>query len=251
MSDTQTDLVIEQVFGERGRVGLIAPSTCERAAKDFYQVVPDDIGLLIASLSVAKIASSDVDQALVGMDNAAKQLAETGADIIFSAGIPLVLQGGIEADRDLQARIESVSGLPSMTDLCAAIDAIAAVNASRIVLITPFDQVTTDRIAEVLSDTGIKVLASRGAGMMRQREYAMLKNGAFAMMAKDLVASSTGVEAVYIPCGRIGDIRLTEQIEEDCGCPVITANGLFIWWALKALAADCSIDDYGQLLKLL
>lgn len=251
VSILNSSVVAEQVFGQAGRVGLIAPSTCERAAKDFYQVVPDDIGLIIASLPVAKIAASDVERALVGMDNAAKQLAETGADIIFSAGIPLVLAGGIEADKSLQERIQSVSGLTSMTDLCAALAALEAVNASRITLCTPFDEPTTERIAEVVSDAGFEVIASKGAGLMKQRDYAMLKNGAFAEMAVELAASSAGVDAVYIPCGRIGDVRLTAQIEEACKCPVITANGLFIWWALKTLKVKSQGQNFGSLLGLL
>ncbi len=251
MNQTDSTPIPDQVFGERGRVGLIAPSTCERAAKDFYQAVPDDIGLIIATLAVSKISSNDVELALKGIETAAKQLADTGADIVFSAGIPLVLEGGIEADRRLKTQITSVSGLPSITDLNAALLALAEINATRIVLCTPFDTPTTDRIAEVLGEAGIEVLGSVGAGKMKQKDYALLKNGVFADMAYELVSANPKADAVYIPCGRIGDIRLTDALENRCRRPAITANGLFIWWALKTLKVNNPIEGYGKLLTLL
>lgn len=240
---------MSDVFGSAGRLGYIAPSTCERLAKEFYGVVPDDLGLLIATLPITRIHSDHVALALEQVERAAVQLAETGADAIFSAGLPLVLDGGGEPfDAELRQRLEDATGLPCGTDLGASLEAIRGLGLDDLVLVTPFTDDVTDRIVAALRAAGVGVLASSGLGHERQREYGLLPSSAPTEVIDRLLAEHPDARGVYVPCGRFGDVHAISALEKQFGLPVVTANQVVLWWSLRWAGLHPVVDDCGQLL---
>lgn len=239
----------EATFGRAGRIGVIAPSTCERVAKEFYQVAPDDLGLLVATLPISQIRQDHVDAALAGVEAAAAQLAATGAEAVYAAGLPLVVVGGEAFDAELRRRVEEVSGLPgSGTDLSVALAGLRELDLRDILLVTPFTQEYTGRIAALLADCGINVLGYAGMGHERQIEYGLLPDSAPRDAVRELLARHPEARGVYVPCGRIGNVRHVSAWEREFGVPVLTANQLFIWWALRHAGAAPVPDDCGELL---
>lgn len=238
-----------RTFGSAGRIGLIAPSTCERAAKEFYQVAPDDLGLLIATLPISRIAQDHVDAALARIEDAAAQLAATGAEAVYAAGLPLVVAGGEAFDRELVGRVERASGLPGAgTDYSVAQAGIRELGLRDVLLVSPFTQDYTGEIAGVLADSGIEVPGYAGMGHDRQLQYGLLPDTAPRDAVRELLARHPGASGVYVPCGRIGNVRDVSAWEQEFGIPVLTANQLFIWWALRQAGAAPVTDDCGELL---
>ncbi|MQB00738.1 MAG: hypothetical protein GEU78_10670 [Actinobacteria bacterium] len=236
------------VFGGHGRLGYIAPSTCERAAREFYGLAPDGVAMLIATLPIAQLSDTDVDAALAGIATAAEQLVQTGADIVFSAGIPLVLRSGIAGNRALRERLEEVTGCPVGTDLEATVDAIRAVAAERIVVVSPFKEELHTRYMPILGECGLQVLADVAMEYDRQIEYGKLPDDAPLEVAQRLVAEHPDVDAVYMPCGRIGNALEISRWEERLGRPVVTANQAMIWWTLQQFGVSSPSSVGGCLL---
>ena len=240
---------MSDVFGSAGRVGYVAPSTCERLAKDFYQIVPDTLGLLIATLSISRINQDHVKRALEQIETAAMQLVDTGAEAVFSAGIPLVIEGGEAYDTELKDRLEQATGRPCATDFGTALSALRHLELENILLVTPFTDVFTEQIAGALRDSGMNVVGQAGLGYDRQSQYGLIPNSAPTTAIRRLMAEHEGVQGVYVPCGRIGDVLQISAMEEEFGVPVLTANQLMLWWSLGWAGMRPAVNGGGRLLE--
>ncbi|TFB75014.1 hypothetical protein E3O06_06680 [Cryobacterium glaciale] len=238
------------IFGSAGRIGYIAPSTAERVAKEFYELVPEELGLLIATLPIVRISDSDVQHALDRIEKRARQLVETGAEAVFSAGIPLALAGGGEGfDTQLRERLSAATGVPCATDFGAALAAIRSIGAQKIALVTPFTVEYTTRISTALWESEIEVVAERGFGYDTQKGYGMLSTSMIDDAVRSVAGKASNIEAVYVPCGRIGSVRGLKDLEAELGIPVITANQILIWWSLNITGLAPTSDTGGALLN--
>lgn len=238
------------VFGAGGRIGYIAPSTAERVAKEFYEFVPDDLGLLIATLPIVKISDSDVEDALGRIEKRARQLVETGAEAVFSAGIPLALAGGGEKfDTQLRERLSRTTGMPCATDFGAALAALRSIGAERIALVTPFTADYTARISTALRESRIEVVAEKGLGYDTQKGYGMLSTSVIDDAIREVTGMASNIDAVYVPCGRIGSVDGLTDLEAELGIPVITANQIMIWWSLGITGLTPASGTGGALLN--
>ena len=60
----------------------------------------------------------------------------------------------------------------------------------------------------------------------------------------------SSAQAVFIGGNAVRAIGVIAALEEDLRRPVLTANQVSLWHALRVAGAEVSVDDYGQLLKL-
>jgi maleate isomerase len=54
-------------------------------------------------------------------------------------------------------------------------------------------------------------------------------------------------EGVFIAGNGFRSIGVIAALEEDLGCPVVTANRVALWYALRLAGVAAKVDDYGQL----
>ena len=237
----------EEVFGSGGRLGYISPSTCERAAKEFYLAAPENVAMLIASLPISRVIQDHVDQALTRIEDAARQLADTGADAVFAAGFPLTLQGGPDFDAELRNKLEVASGLPVMSELSATVEAFNALACRTIGVVAPFREALTVRLAEVLASFGIEVVAHRSFDEERQSVIEQIPHSRTREAIRELLAERPDVDALYLPVGRINSLVLLEDWELEFSRPTVTANQIMIWRGLQQLGVKAQ-HPYGRLL---
>jgi maleate isomerase len=57
-------------------------------------------------------------------------------------------------------------------------------------------------------------------------------------------------QAVFIGGNALRAIGVIAALEDDLRRPVLTANQVSLWYALRVAGAEVSVDDYGQLFKL-
>jgi maleate isomerase len=57
-------------------------------------------------------------------------------------------------------------------------------------------------------------------------------------------------QAVFIGGNALRAIGVIAALEDDLRRPVLTANQVSLWYALRVAGANVSVDDYGQLFKL-
>ena len=88
----------EGITGWRLHVGVIFPTPVPpRAVLEFYEAVPEGVDMTTVSLTIQQLSDDDMDDAIKGMERAAKQLGE------FRRRRHLPVRrsaGGARADRD-------------------------------------------------------------------------------------------------------------------------------------------------------
>ena len=238
----------DAVFGSGGRIGYVAPSTCERLAREFYDVAPRDMALLIASLPISRLSRDHIEQALQRVRDAARQTVQTGAEVVFASGLPLVIQGGLAFDQQLRDDLEQATGKPAMTDLGIALAAMATLDLDRVLLVTPFVQELNDGIVPILEQAGVQVVADAAMGYDRQSQYGVLPDSAPLLAARELLARHPDAEGIYMPCGRVGNVLKLTAWEHELGMPVISCNQMTIWWALQQFGRCTASTACGTLL---
>ena len=82
----------EGITGWRLHVGVIFPTPVPpRAVLEFYEAVPEGVDMTTVSLTIQQLSDSDMDEAIKGMERAAKQLANFDVDVIYQSGVPPVV----------------------------------------------------------------------------------------------------------------------------------------------------------------
>src|SRR5216684_3478773 len=79
----------EGITGWRLHVGVIFPTPVPpRAVLEFYEAVPEGVDMTTVSLTIRQLSDDDMDEAIKGMERAAKQLASFDVDLIYQSGVP-------------------------------------------------------------------------------------------------------------------------------------------------------------------
>jgi hypothetical protein len=108
----------EGITGWRLHVGVIFPTPVPpRAVLEFYEAVPEGVDMTTVSLTIRQLSDDDMDEAIKGMERAAKQLASFDVDLIYQSGVPPVVRRGSGFGDELADRLSQAAGLPAITDM--------------------------------------------------------------------------------------------------------------------------------------
>src|SRR5262249_61595206 len=103
----------EGITGWRLHVGVIFPTPVPpRAVLEFYEAVPEGVDMTTVSLTIQQLSDDDMDEAIKGMERAAKQLASFDVDLIYQSGVPPVVRRGLGFGDELADRLSQAAGLP-------------------------------------------------------------------------------------------------------------------------------------------
>jgi maleate isomerase len=216
----------------------------------FYEVVPEGVELLEVNLGMLEHTDDQVERAMSYVDDAARRLAESGANLIQLGGTPFGLKS-LEWNRQLVKRIEEVSKLPASTTLINALDALTALSAKKIIIATPFEEELNRRHEEFWTSNGFEVVNIKGLGIRRHVDIRRLPTHAPYTLAKEAYLETPEVDAIYLPCAPFSSPAVVECLEKDLGKPVVASTQAAILSSLKALGIKEAAKGYGRLFELL
>lgn len=241
-----------EAWGWRGVLGYISPSVSGKVEKSLYQVAPEGVGFLVATLGMDTPSNDkSVEKALSKVDEAARQLKEGGADFIYLGGDPLVLIKGYGYDEELNRRLREITGLPSTTSVTCCMDALRALSIKKLVIATPQGgEEMNKRKKKFLAENGFEVLNIKGLGAMRNAEVRKLPMNVPYNLAKQAYLEAPEADGIELSCPFWGGPAVVDYLERDLGKPVVTGHQAFIWAGLKTLNIKEPIKGYGRLLEM-
>lgn len=243
----------EGVTGWRLHVGAIFPTPIPpRAVREWYEVVPEGVDVTCVSLTIAQLTDSDMEDALKGMERAAKQLANFDVEVIYQGGVPPVVVRGPGFADELADRLSQACGLPVITDMTAVIEAMQAMQLRTLAMATPFRPFINERIRAYLASEQITVVRDNALGIERNTEIRRLPIPAeYNLARKTFLQCDERPDGIYIPCGGWGSIRNVDLLERDLDTTVVTWMNAWLWSALKRGKVAGPIEGYGKLLATL
>lgn len=231
-------------FGLRARLGMMLPSSNTIAEPQFAAMLPPGV-----SMHATRLRLLDAAQALAmleRLEEAALLLADAGVDeLIFHC--TAVSMHSPEMPGEIRRRVAAVTPIPLVITSDALIDAFRALDARRVVLVSPYDQATNDREVAFLAHHGIEVLRERGLSCANGLEMAAVEPDRW--VRETLALRDPAADAYFISCTTIRATDAIEAIESELGKPVVTSNQGLLWRALRAAGIDDRIDGYGRLLR--
>lgn len=232
----------------RAKLGVIYPA--DGALDDeYWKLAPKGVTVHFTRIPVPQedqtlevledqTRSSDIEQA-------ASDLNVIRLDAIGYACTSGSFVHGAGGDLDIIKRLEEASGTACTTTSTAAVRALHALQAEKISVITPYPDEINERLQTFLGDNGLEVLNLKGLGLYR--EIFNQPAGAAYRLARE--AARPDADAVFISCTNFRSVEVLDELEQDLGKPVLSANQVTMWDMLRLAGLRPRLTGYGSLFE--
>lgn len=247
------------MYGWRGRIGLIVPSTNTVNEPDFYRHLPDGVSVHTARMRLDQEdhrESGDLSELEKMTANATR-----AADLLATASVDVVAYGctsgsfihGEGYGAALAAELEDVAGVPAVTTAGAVCRALEALDVESLAVASPYTDDVLARGVDFFEECGYEVVDAVGHGidivgsdLDRRSHGAQIPEQAY----RQVVEMDHGdADAVFISCTNYHVTDAIEPLEADLDIPVITSNQATLWAALRELAVDPAGVSLGRLFE--
>ena len=244
------------MYGWRGRIGLLVPSTNYTVEMEFHRAIPEGVSVHTARCELRDTASTEADRVAAilemgkGVALAARRVAGVRPKVIAWACTAGSFMKGIGHDLELIEQVERETEITAITTSTAVVDALKMLNLRRIAVATPYIERIDQEEKAFLEKSlpGLEVVKIKGLGIMTGYEKGTLEPYSAYTAAREV--DSPTADGLFISCTAWRTFEIIEQLENDLGKPVITSNQATLWASLKTLGIR-RIDHYGSLLKTL
>ncbi|WP_199566769.1 maleate cis-trans isomerase family protein [Streptomyces triticagri] len=230
---------------QRG-IGIVAPFDFA-LDRELWRWVPDEISLHLTrtpyvpvevSLDLARLVSEHAT-----LRDAVRALSAAEPEVIAYACTSGSFVDGMAGERTMSAAMESASEVPSLTTSGAVLEALAELDARRIALVTPYTQSVTGALEDYLGEAGVEVTGRSSLGLTRHIWKVPYKD--VVGMAREALVGDA--DALFISCTNLATYDAIPQLEAELRIPVISANQVTMWAALRRLGTS-AVGPYQALI---
>ncbi len=225
-------------------IGLICPGGgIKNPEIEMSKYAPADIKLLTCQVPLAKIDPQVLSEFGDMADGAARELAAQGADLLVFNCTSGSFIRGLGYDREIIARLEEAAHVPTITTTTAVVEALKAVEAHRLTMVTPYPDSVNEVEIKFLEDSGFRMVSAKGLGIVQMAKVPF--DQLYALVRE---ADCPEAEAIFISCAGLRVIDYIRGLESDFQKPVITSNQATLWMALRRLGREDQLVP-GELFK--
>ncbi|MFE0024150.1 Asp/Glu racemase [Amycolatopsis sp. NPDC059021] len=218
-------------------VGVVASFDFTRD-RELWRWAPPDVSLYVSRTDAVSLADSFE---LVSRLNDPAMLTRPTREVArVPISAPVVLYcctagsfvGGVEREHALRTAMTDAGAPSAVTTSGGVLEALGVLGARRIAVVHPYVDPIADRLVAFLIEAGIDVLSSRGLGL----ESRVIGAVDYATTA-DLISGGDhpDADAIFVSCTLLPTYDLIAPLEQRIGKPIITANQVGIWAALRAI----------------
>ena len=162
------DTEMRESWGWRGVLGFISPAVVLSYGAEYsYKFGLLGVGMMEVTLGLVNATDDNMNKVLPGLDNAAKTLADQGAQFVCLGGPPATLVDGHDRNLQIKKRLEEITKVPSTTALLATIDAFNSLSVKKIVIVEPGSSdgqdIWAQRMKKYFENNGFKVVNTKSA----------------------------------------------------------------------------------------
>jgi maleate isomerase len=230
--------------GWERKLGLIVPSWNTVNEYEFQQVIHP--GLSVHSMRIKITADDEENYSWMGtqVPAAAQLLAHAKVQVICYGCLAGGFVKGPGHDQQIIKDIETATGIHGVAAAAAVVDALRALQVTRVSVASPYEPWLNEKLREYLNAFGIEVLALKGLGSQAHASFTPEQNAALAAEV-DRPES----QAVLIACSNFRTLEFIEPLEKTLGKPVISSNLASLWKMLRTLGDRRSLPRAGRLFR--
>jgi maleate isomerase len=241
------------------RIGLVVPSsntTMETELPELFRRRSEVTGEVFtwhsARASMARVTPEELERMVMASDVAARSLADSPVDVIAYACLVAVMCRGPGAAADVERRLEgAVADAPHqprvVSSAGALTDALRALGAERVALVTPYMRPLAEQVAETIRGEGFEVSELVALEVSDNVEVGRLDPQGLPAIARDLDLGDVDV-VVLSACVQMPSLPVVQQVQDELGLPVLTAATATARSVLLALGLDPVVPEAGAAL---
>ena len=235
------------MYGWRGRIGLIVPSSNTTMEMELCSALPEGVSLHTARMPLRNVNEDELIKMSALAVESAKLLRDADVDIILYGCTSGSFVGGKDFEKELEAKIEGEVNIPVVTTSTAVIEALKILDVRDVLVITPYTDEINQREREFLEANDFEVLDIRGLGIEENTKIGRLEPYEAYRLAKATFMDEA--DAVFISCTNFRTFEIIEMLEDDLGIPVVTSNQASLWLTLRELDVMEKIPGLGRLFR--
>ncbi len=218
------------------RIGVIVPFDMA-LDREYWQLVPKDITVHLTRLGIVDLPYgpeharqvADLDDLIA----AARTLVRIEPSVIAFGCTSASFVGGLAAERRIVEAIRSVGVPAAITPSGGLLEALEDIGARRVALATPYESALGQRLADFVTEAGFEPVSLVNLGY--RDEEAVIDASADTVIDLAERAMVPGADAVFLACTNLPTVGLLETLQQRVGVPVLTANQVLMWAALRRL----------------
>jgi maleate isomerase len=233
------------MYGWRGRIGLIVPSSNTTMEAEFWRMAPRGVSIHTARMKLSAVTVEE----LIRMEEEALRAAE----LLSTADVNIVVYGcttgslvkGPGHDEAIASRLKSHTGIDAVATSTAVLKALEALGASSIALATPYIDELNEKERSFLEAHGYRVVDLKALHLKNNTEIGRQYPETAYRLARTLNIKDADI--VFISCTNFRTIDVIEALEADLGLPVFSSNTATMWYTLRKLGIKDKVKGYGSL----
>jgi maleate isomerase len=233
------------------RLGLIIPSSNRLSEPQFIHFAPLDLAIHVMRLRMSGKWKRPFSALIDDIEAAATVLADAKPDLIVFHCTGASMQEGPEGDARVLDLIRSRTGIEAISTGAAVVAALEALRIRRLVLISPYVQVTNDHEIAYLRALGFDIVHDVALGLSGSDEYIKVMPERWIDVA--LSNARPQADGYFLSCTNTTQIEAVAAIEAKLGKPVVNSNQAVLWASLKRLRAKLAplppIEHLGRLMR--
>ncbi|MEM2430216.1 MAG: aspartate/glutamate racemase family protein [Nitrososphaerales archaeon] len=237
------------MYGWRGRIGLLIPSSNTTMESELWKVVPDGVSIHVARMRLIEATIESLKEMVNDALKAADDLATADVNIILYGCTTGSLIGGVKWEQELSEKIRLRTGIKTITTAFAVNEALKELSIKSVAVATPYINELNEREKLFLEECGFKVVKIKGLNILKNTEIGKQPSWVSYKLAKDVYTPEA--DGIFISCTNFRTFDILEKLEIDLNKPVVSSNSASLWLALKELGVRERIKGYGKLLATL
>lgn len=215
------------------RIGLIIPSSNRMVEQEMVRYAPAGVQAHIARLRMTGPHHVPLDRLLPRVEDATHTLTDAKCDVVAFHCTANSMGEGADGEARVLAALKRAGAPRALTTATAIRRALDALGARRIVLVTPYNAVTTEHEAEFLRAAGYEILHAIGHDLGGSDAFCAAS--AEFWRERMIEAARPEADVYFLSCANTSGFGMIETVERALGRPLITSNQALLWDALFQL----------------
>jgi maleate cis-trans isomerase len=226
------------------KLGLIVPSWNTVNEYEFQQVASPVMSVHSTRIKITADDEENYTWMETQVAAAAQLLAHAKVEVICYGCLAGGFVKGPGRDQQIIKDIEAATGVQGVAAAAAVVDALRALNVTRVSVASPYEPWLNEKLREYLNASGIEVLALKGLGSQAHASFTPEQNAALAAEV-----DRPNSQAVLIACSNFRTLEFIEPLENTLGKPVVSSNMSALWKMLRLLGDRRILARAGRLFR--
>jgi maleate isomerase len=233
--------------GPQRGVGVVAPFDFA-LDRELWRWVPDEVSLHMTrtpyvpvevSLDLARLVSEHET-----LSEAVRTLNAIAPEVVAYACTSGSFVGGTMGERAMCEAMSRAGAVPAITTSGALLEALVELDVRRIALVTPYTVSVTRSLEAYVAQAGVTISGCAFMGLTRHIWKVPYRE----VVAMARQAARDDADALFISCTNLPTYDVIPQLEAELRIPVISANQVTMWAALRRLGTR-AVGPYQALIN--